>query len=471
MSDTEAVMWAVEKDPSLRSDFCNLTVLDALPDPARLRQKIESAVDAVERLHQRVVTPPLRIAPPEWVDEPGLDLDYHLRHVAAPAPGGMREMLDLAASLAETPLDRSRPLWEFTLVEGIEGGRAALLQKVHHTVTDGVAGLRLSMHTVDTEADPATAPVPAEELRAELASERRAETAADPRSRRSPFDAALDALSDAAVHHAALSRRAIGGAARIATHPGEIPGIARDATRLAASLRRQLLVAGRGSSDLFTTRSVRRYFEVRSYPLLPAREAAHRLGGSVNDLFVTAVAGALGLYHDRMGHPCDELRMGMPVNLRERDAIGTGAYNRFGPVRVVIPVAPEDPSERFRAVRTRLAGTRNEPALGLVEELAGLVSGLPTSVLVALTRAQARTLDFITSNLRGSPVPLFLAGRRILASYPFGPRTGSALNVTLMSLVDDMHLGLNLDPAAVTDVSLLIECFDRSFDALLHLGS
>ncbi|MCZ7536799.1 MAG: WS/DGAT domain-containing protein [Acidimicrobiia bacterium] len=267
-----------------------------------------------------------------------------------------------------------------------------------------------------------------------------------------------------------MAGRALVGGAHLATHPAEIPAVGREAARLAASIRRQVLVAGRGRSRLLTSRSVRRRFEVRSYALAPAKSAAHALGGSVNDLFVAAVGGALGLYHDRMGHPCDALRMGMPVNLRERDDDGVGVANRFGPVRVVVPVSPKDPSARFHAVRDCLAATRNEPALGIVEELAGLVSGLPTSALVALTRSQARTIDFITSNLRGSPVPLYLAGRRILASYPFGPRTASAVNVTLMSLVDEMHLGINLDPAAFTDVTLLLDCLDESFGALLDLG-
>ena len=469
MSDSEAIMWAVEKDPALRSDFCNLTILESPPDPGRLRSKIISAADAVDRLHQRVITPPLRIAPPEWVDDPALDVDYHLRHVAAPAPGGTRELLDLAASLAETPLDRSRPLWEFTLIEGLADGRAALLQKVHHAVTDGVGGLRLSMHTVDLEPDPPGAATVAEDIRAELGAQHRTEAAANPLAHRSPLDVTRGAVADGIARRAALTRRAVVGAAHLASHPGDVPSVGRDVARLVASLRRQLLVAGRGRSGAFTSRSVRRHFEVRSYPLGPAKGAAHALGGSVNDLFVTGVAGALGLYHDRMGHPCDALRMGMPVNLRHREE-RVGVSNRFGPVRVVVPVGPKDPAARFDAVRERLAGTKQEPALGLVEELAGLVSGLPTSVLVALTRSQARTIDFITSNLRGSPAPLYLAGRRIIASYPFGPRTASAVNVTLMSLVDEMHLGINLDPAAVTDVALLIDCLDESFAALLDLA-
>jgi diacylglycerol O-acyltransferase len=102
--------------------------------------------------------------------------------------------------------------------------------------------------------------------------------------------------------------------------------------------------------------------------------------------------------------------------------------------------------------------------------LAGFASGLPTSMLVAATHSQTRTIDFATSNLRGSPVPLYLAGSRILANYPIGPRTGCAVNVTLLSYCEELHMGLNIDPAAVTDVPLLMECFEQSFAELLQAG-
>src|SRR5450631_2353584 len=154
MSDSEAIMWAVEKDPALRSDFCNLTLLDSTPDPDRLREKIGDALRGIPRLGQRVVSAPLRIVPPEWVDDPDLDIGYHVRRVAAPKPGGVRELLDLCAALAEAPFDRSRPLWEFTVIDGLAGGRTAMLQKMHHTITDGVGGLKLSLALVDFEADP-----------------------------------------------------------------------------------------------------------------------------------------------------------------------------------------------------------------------------------------------------------------------------------------------------------------------------
>lgn len=456
-------MWAVEKDPALRSDFCNLTILDGAPDEQRLRSRIVKALEVIPRFRQRVVTPPLRLAPPEWVDDLDLDLGYHLRRVNAPAPGTVRQLLDLVGRLAETPFDRSRPLWEFTVVTGLEEGRAALLQKLHHTITDGVGGLRLSLSLVETKPTPDPAGV-TDALRTELHEDALAAARANPLRRPSPLAVVGSALGHTVADQTALARRGIAGAAHLTAHPTAAPGYVRDAARLSASFRRQLFVAGRKRSPLVAGRSVRRHFEVLVVPLPPVKVAARTLGGTVNDLFVTAITGALGAYHDRMGAPCESLRMGMAVNVRGH---GDQSPNRFGPVRVVVPTVPKDPAARFALVRARLATTRHEPALGLVEELAGLLGVLPTSVLVNLTRTQARTLDFVTSNLRGSPTPLYLAGRRIEASFPFGPRTASALNVTLFSYADELQLGLNIDPAAVTDPGLLVTCLAESFDALL----
>ena len=453
MSDAEAIMWAVEKDPALRSDFTNITVLDRRPDERRLRAKLDVALDEIPRLSQRVISAPLRLAPPEWRDDPTLDLDYHIRKVALPAPGGTRELLDVAAAISAAPLDRSRPLWEFTLVEGLEGGRTALLQKVHHTVTDGVGGLRLSLSLVDFEPD---APRPATG-----ASEREREEEA----RTTPLDVLQNAVTFSLRTRFDAARRGIDTAGRFLAHPYEARKGLADAAALAGSVRRQVLVTEPSRSELLRPRSLGRRFEVCQVPLDAVKRAASALGGSVNDLFVTAVAGALGSYHDRMGEPCDELRMAMPVNLRTDR--GDQAGNNFAPSRVLVPLGPKDPAARFELVRERLDAVKREPALGAAGSLAGLLAALPTALLVTLTRSQARTIDFATSNLRGSPVDLYMGGARIAASFPMGPRTGCALNVTLLSYKGSLDLGLNLDPASVTDPPALLECLDESFAALL----
>jgi len=149
MSDVEALMWNLEKDPALASTFANVTILDQAPDADRLRDTMEHAVRIVPRLRQRVVPAFGRLAPPEWQDDAEFDLDYHIRRIGVPAPADDRALFDLAATLAAQPLERTRPLWEFTIVDGLDGGRAALFQKLHHTITDGEGGVRMSAEFID----------------------------------------------------------------------------------------------------------------------------------------------------------------------------------------------------------------------------------------------------------------------------------------------------------------------------------
>jgi WS/DGAT/MGAT family acyltransferase len=450
MSNAEAIMWAVEKDPALRSDFCNLTILDRRPRNERLRETVRRALDAIPRLGQRVIGAPLRIVPPEFADDPTLDLDAHVRVVAVPAPGDDRALLDLCGALAEQPLDRARPLWEFTVIEGLTGGRAAMLQKVHHTVTDGVGGLKLSVAMVDFERDPE--------------SKVRDEPPESEGAPATPMSTARDAVVDAAQRSVDAVRRTIETAGHVVAHPSEVPGRASDAARLLGSIQRQAFVTDAARSDVMTGRSLRRHFELFEVPFEPLRFAATKLGGSVNDVFVTGLASALGRYHERSGSGVDELRLAMPISTRQR---GDTSTNRFVPTRVLVPIQPaHDVYTLFGDVHERLQAAKRETALSAAEGLAGLIAGLPTSVLVAMTRSQTRTIDFAASNLRGSPVPLYLAGARILASYPIGPRTGCALTVTMLSYGDDVHMGLNIDPVAIVDVAGFMRDVRDAYDDL-----
>jgi diacylglycerol O-acyltransferase len=454
MSNSEAIMWAVEKDPALRSDFCNLTFLDRRPRDDRVRETMERAIDAIPRLSQRVIGAPLRIAPPEFADDPTFDFDAHVRVAAVPAPGDDRALLDLCGALAERPLDRARPLWEFTLVEGLPDGRAALLQKVHHTITDGVGGLKLSLAMVDFERDPES-PAPDE-------APRRSPVPA------TPLSATRDAVVDAAQRGLDAVRRTFETAGHVVAHPTEVPGRATDAARLVASIQRQALVTDSARSDVTNRRSLRRHFEVHEIAFEPLRAAATKLGGSLNDGFVTGLASALGRYHERWGSAIDELRLVMPISTRER---GDTSTNRFVPARVLVPIQPAyDFRVLFDDVHERLQSAKRETAVSAAEGLAALVSGLPTSLLVAMTRSQTRTIDFGASNLRGSPVPLYIAGSRILASYPMGPRTGCALTVTMLSYCDDVHLGLNIDPAAIVDTAAFMRDVRDAYDELCSFG-
>jgi len=455
MSETEAIMWAVEKDPALRSDFCNLTILEHAPNEKRLRTTLEHALGAIPRLRQRVVSAPFRLVPPEFATDPGLDIDYHVRRIAVPAPGDRRALLDVCEQLAEAPFDRSRPLWEFTVLDGLAGGRAALVQKVHHTISDGVGALRLSLAMLDLEADPAPRP--------EVPVEPDGDNPA-----RGPLGVLRGAAFDATARGAHVVGHAVHGATSVLTHPTELPARAADATRLAASVHRQAFVADRAHSDILQGRSLRRHFEVHRVALPALRRVASALGGSVNDAYVTGIAAGLGRYHDRMESTVSELRMAMPVSTRGK---GDAGANRFAPARVLVPIQPAgDPAALFAVIHDRLATTKTEPALAALESLAGFAYFLPTSLLVAFTRNQARTIDFAASNLRGSPVPLYLAGARIAANFPFGPRSGTALNITTLGYADELHLGCNIDPAAVTDIDAFTADLTAGFEELLELS-
>jgi len=461
-------MWAVEKDPAFRSDFTNVTVLDSLPSEERLRATVERAIVAIPRLADRVVSPPLRIAAPEWRPDPTFEVDYHIRRIAIPEPGSMRDFLDVAQISTAPPLDRSRPLWEFTLVEGLEGGRAALLQRLHHTITDGVGGMRLSLSLVDLEREPGARPEDAvHAIAGDMAVERRERQADDAVDRDSSIDVIREALSDRAAQAADFTQRCAGAGFRLVTAPQHLPARVRDVAELLASLRRQVLVTDRGHSAMFANRSLARRYDALAVDLDPLHRAGKAHGASLNDVFVTGVARALAAFHREFGERPESLRMAMPVSTRTR---GDFAANRFAPSRVVVPVAIESVDDHLRAMHETLHGIRQEPALDAADLLAALIAGVPTSVLVSLLRAQTRTIDFATSNLRGSPVDLYLGGARIEASYPMGPRAGVPLNVTVMSYCGELQLGINSDPASVVDPDLFVDSLRAAFADLAALG-
>jgi WS/DGAT/MGAT family acyltransferase len=451
MSDAEALMWNLEKDPSLRSTFLNATFLDQAPDFEAFRRRIQRAVIEIPRLHQKVVASPARMAPPEWADDPAFDLDFHVRRLALPSPGTDRQLLDLAALDFQDPFDRARPLWRYTVVEGLEGGRAALLAKMHHTITDGVGGIRLSAMFIDLERvaaePPPPEPVPFAEMPEGLVTE------------------VADALAHGLRRQLGMTRRAAANTTDLLLHPQRVPGQAADAAGIARSLVRQLVVTDRAHSPLWAgRRSLSRRFETLSVDLDRLKEVANALGGTVNDAFVCGVAGGAGAYHREKGVEVEELRASMPVNTRTDKSAGG---NAFTPTRVLVPAGTKDPVERFEIIRDRLTSTKGERGLGFAESFAGVLNALPTSVLVNFARQQTETVDFATSNLRGAPWDLFIAGAEVLGNHPMGPTGGTAFNATVLSYRGTLDMGINIDTAAVDEPALLRTCIEESFAELL----
>ena len=454
MSDVEALLWNVDKDPYLSSNFGSVTLLDRAPDLPRFRARMLVAVSRIPRLHQRVVPALGRLAPPEWCDAPDFDIDYHVRHLALPGPGSLRQLLDLAALFVQDPLDRTRPLWEFVLVDGLDGKRAALIQKMHHTITDGEGGIRLSEQFIDVVRQ---RPIDHEVV---------IETPPNPGG--SLWGSASDTVAHSWRRGLGLATGAAGMVGDKARHPEQLLELGGTALDTGRSVARQLTVTDHHHSPLWGEPSLGRGFEVLDVDLDEVHHAARQLGGSINDVFVTATAAGAGRYHRELGAEVDQLRMAMPVSTRQGRSAGG---NSFVPTRVLVPTGDLDPVTRFGQVHQALDRTKAEPAIGLVAGLAGLVNLLPTSVVVRVARQQAETVDFTTSNLRAAPFDLFIAGARVEATYPIGPLAGAAFNLTLMSYRGVLNLGLHLDTGMVTDPTRLQACLTDSFAELIAAGT
>ncbi|MBI4932703.1 MAG: DUF1298 domain-containing protein [Actinobacteria bacterium] len=451
MSDAEGLMWRLEKDPHLSSTFANVTLLDRSPDFEQLLQRMERAVYAVPRLHQRVQPAPVNLTSPMWVDDPNFDIRYHVRHVSLPKPGTMRQLLDYASLLTSDSFDRTRPLWQFVVVDGLRGGKSALVQKMHHTIVDGEGGVQLSLQFLDFERD-APAPPP---LDPELV-------------------AAAEAAAAAEVVQADLLHELLNGSLRIPitllrqvkdllADPAGLPSAGSSAADTVRGVLQQLGETDAARSPLWTTRSLRRRMEVLRAPFGPTRAAAKRLGGTLNTAFLTAAAEAAGRYHRDMGSPVDELRSSMAISTRTEQS---GA-NAFSLARMLVPTGDMPIGERFQRIQSAAHDARDAGTSGSVDALAAVAATLPTSVITRLARQQAQTVDFATSNVRGAPMPLYLAGAQLLENYPVGPLLGVAFNLTLLSYNHSLDMGVNIDTDAVADPELLRRCLERAFKDLL----
>ncbi|HZQ29270.1 MAG TPA: wax ester/triacylglycerol synthase domain-containing protein, partial [Acidimicrobiales bacterium] len=367
MSDMDALMWSIEKDPLLRSTITAVAVVDRSPDRDRLMDKLERGTHLIPRLRQRAMSAPFSVAPPAWVPDPNFDLRYHVRFVRATDDGSLRSLLDLATPIAMQGFDRARPLWEFTIVEGLADGRAALIQKVHHSVTDGVGGMKLALMLLDLEREPAppTEPLP---------------SAAGGVPAVSPWTL----LRDGVAHE---RRRALGilkrSAARATALAADPVGITASAAAGAASLARLLAPAFDPLSPIMKDRSLSVAFDTIAVSLPDMKAAAKRADGRLNDAFVAAVAGGLRRYHERHDAPVDALRMSMPISIRSADSEGL-AGNQFVPARFAVPLTPEDPVERMALMRRLVGEQRDEPALAATEAIAGVLNRLPTALTTQL---------------------------------------------------------------------------------------
>jgi len=455
MSDAEGLMWRLDRDPALSGTFGNLTILDRAPDFARVRSRLALAAGSIARLHQRVQPAPANVSPPQWVADTGFDLDYHVRRIALPKPGTMEQLRDLAALLIADPLERTRPLWQFVVIEGLRGGRAAVLQKLHHSVADGETGLQLTLSFIDLERDaPDPEPMALPDTPPSASTE-----PAPPSNTPSGIESLTDLLGSGLRLPLNLMRQVRGLLGEATSSPA-----AAEQLRMLVA---QLTDLGKAQSPLWTERSLRRGFETLQFPLDDLRASAKRLGGTLNVALLTAVADATGAYHREFDAPVETLRASMAISTRTEES----GNNAFTLARLTVPTAEMPPGERFALVKEAAEAARAASSAAPLERLAGFASTLPSAVLTRIARIQSQTVDFATSNLRAAPIPVFVGGAAALANYPLGPIAGVAFNLTAMSYNGSLDMGVHLDRAAIEHPDRLRKHLEQSFRRLSRARS
>ncbi len=454
MSDSDALMWFIEHDPALRSTIVTLSLLDAAPDRERLLAKVDQATRVLPRLRQKVAVNPLSIAPPRWVVDPDFDLSFHVRFERLAEGSTLRDLLDFAQPLAMEGLDRDRPLWQMRVVEGLLAGRAALVMKLHHSLSDGVGLVQMLSSLVELERSGHEGPAELPDL--------------PPFRVMSIAERMLDALGYERRKQVSRVRRAWSFVAEGLTEVVRDPlGGARGVLRAVASVGHLLRPVSSPLSPLMTKRSTRIRMDVTTIDFRELKQAARNAGGTINDAFVAAAAAGLRHYHEAHGATPSRLRMTMPINLRSEGEAGTGG-NHFVPVRFEVPIGSPDPAHAMRTIGRLAREERDEPALPVVDELAALFTSFPAAVSASILGSMLKGVDFLTSNVRGPSFPLFLAGARIDQMIGFGPLTGAAANMTMLSYDGTCSVGISTDPAAIPDPDFFIECLVRGFGEVLR---
>jgi len=445
MSGLDTLVWNIENDPRLRSTVTAIFGFDEAVDPAVLRHHLDRVSRMVPRMHQCVESDPLSIAPPRWEVHPDFCLGRHFRVATLGGQGTPSQLHGLAAAISSQALDRSIPLWEFTLVNGLADGRSALIVKTHHALTDGVGGMQLMLELCDLDDS--------------------FEPAGELPQRPTRFDSDAGLLQRELRYEASRLLRNLSQAIDTATEAADNPiDAAQRLGSAISSARRVLSPVPAPKSSVIGARSLDINFRSFALSLDDMRKAGHRVGGTVNDAFVAGISLGMANYHRRFGASLESLRVSVPVDRRvESDGVG----NHFTPGKIHLDTSTSDPDELMRRAHREVDLLRNEPANALVEPIAAALRFLPTVLSTKIASALFVGIDIAASNVTGSPVPLYLCGHRISALIPFGPLIGCAANVTMVSFDGTVHVGVNCDPEAISDPDMFVDELKSAFATVL----
>jgi WS/DGAT/MGAT family acyltransferase len=445
LASVDAAFLEMEQ-PGLPMHVGGLFVFDAPPDLeegrasefARFLELVRSRLHLVPRYRQKLITPPLGLGNPVWVDDPEFDLSYHVRHAALPAPGSTGQLTEYAARILSRQLDRARPLWELYVIEGLEHGRFAILAKSHHAMIDGLAGMDIATVMLDLAPDGSDQLPPPR--------------AWSPRATPSTRDLAREAVRDLATSPTALletGRRAAETPAKSATRAIEVGhGVLSMArVNLARPAPRSLLNQRPGKH---------RRLAIQRIALDDVKVVKDAFATTVNDVVLAAVADATGRYLRHRGERTDRLwlRAMVPVSTRTAsDAHALG--NRVVSVFVDLPMAEMDPVERLRICHDAMAEVKSSHHAVGAGFLVGMTQFAPPTLHAMASRAAARSrlFNFLVTNVPGPQAPIYCLGARLLGAFPFTPLAATqAYAVGVTSIDGWLNVGVTADYRTLPDI-------------------
>ena len=432
-----------------------VSIFEGPPPPfEELRAMIAGKLELVPRYRQKVRFVPLAVGSPVWIDDPHFSLDYHVRHTATPAPGTDEQLRQMASRVFSQHLDRNKPLWELWAVEGLQGGRWALLSKVHHCMVDGVAATDLMsvMFSDDT-------------TRAGASSEWAA----------GPEPSGLEVLLRTIVRRASPAGQ-VEAVGRALSAPREsLRSLAEAARATAAASSRMRPVS---ASSLTGPIGPHRRWSWAQVRLSDVKTVRGVLGGTVNDVVLTLITNGFRELLESRGESVAEdrvVRTMVPVSVRRRGE--RGVYNnRVSAVFAGLPVGLDDPAARLEAIRREMDGIK-ESKQAVAGDVLTSMSGFAPPLLLALgsrlvTVSPRLNMHTATTNVPGPQQPVQTLGRRMLESYPFVPVVGSIrIVVAIFSYDGGLYFGVTGDYDGAPDIDVLTAGITKGMDALLELAA
>ena len=418
-----------------------------------LRNLYEQRLDQAPPFRRRLVEVPFGLHHPIWIEDPDFDVDWHLRHIAVPSPGGRDELAELCAHLVAIPLDRTRPLWEAWFIEGLEDGHVGLLTKVHHSAIDGASGEELMIAILDLTPEIEQKPAPAEPWTPDKV----------------PTDTEL-------VSYAMVS---------LAQQPVRAVKTVRRTVEAALSLRDRF-----GQPDTITPRlpfqaphtvlngalTPHRSLGLSTVSLRRVKEAKNALGCTVNDVVLALCAGALRRYLDEHAEIPEEPLVAMvPVSVRSEEQKGDMG-NQVSMAFASLATDRDDPIDRLRVIHESMGAAKEAQQLIGADVLQDWVEFAAPIVAARAARAYSRLrgadrhrplFNVTISNVPGPPFPLYVAGAQVVSTNPIGPIfEGGALNMTVMSYQDRLDFGLHACPELIPDVQHLADGIELAMEDL-----